>query len=441
MFFRDEQLARRLFRRPLARFALTCLILVAITLALWSYLNHTAAVTAAPNVTWPSISLHQVTSGLSGPVAITHAGDGSGRIFITERVGRIRIYNGSSLLGTPFLDISSRVQSSGSEQGLLSVAFPPDYASTGYFYVDYTSSIYGAIGDTIVARYRVTANPNVADPNSEQIILRISQPEANHNGGQLQFGPNDGFLYISTGDGGGGGDNHGSIGNAQNPAQLLGKLLRIIVNPSNSNPAPPISFTPNFTYYLPFIASSNFTYTIPISNPFTSTNGYRGEIWAWGLRNPWRFSFDRQNGNLYIGDVGQNLWEEVDFQASSVITGPNYGWRCYEGNHTYSFSNNANCNTASNFVFPVVEYAHSPECSVTGGYVYRGPTYIFMQGIYFYGDYCSAKIWGLQFDGSSWVTSLLATSPSALSAFGEDQAGELYIAGFSNGIIYKIQSP
>ncbi len=435
MFVDLEELARR----RLTRFALTCLVLVAITLALWIYLYRAPAITAAPAVSWPSISLHQVTSGLSSPVAITHAGDGSGRLFITERAGRIRIFNGVSLLGAPFLDIISRVQSDSSEQGLLSVAFPPNYSTTGYFYVNYTSSIYGAIGDTIVARYRVTANPNVADPNSEQIILRISQPEANHNGGQLQFGPNDGFLYIGMGDGGGGGDNHGAVGNGQDPAQLLGKILRIDVDQDSGNPAP-ISFTPSFTYYLPFVAANpSFTYTIPISNPYTSTVPFRPEIWAWGFRNPWRFSFDRQNGNLYIGDVGQGSREEVDFQASSVITGPNYGWRCYEGNSAY---NTSGCGPIGNYVFPVTDYDHGAgRCSVTGGYVYRGPSYASMQGIYFYGDYCARTIWGLQLDGSNWVTSVLTTAISSISTFGEDQAGELYIAGYGNGIIYKIQSP
>jgi glucose/arabinose dehydrogenase len=445
MVFRADAFARQHFRRPLLNLTLFFFLLLATTLGLWRWVYPPNSIAAAPRVVWPTISLHLITSGLSSPTSIGHAGDGSGRLLITERVGRIRIFNGSSLLATPFLDISSRVQSSGSEQGLLSVAFPPNYVSKGYFYVDYTSNIYGAIGDTIVARYHVTANPDVADPNSEQIIVRIPQPEANHNGGQLQFGPDDGFLYIGMGDGGGGGDSHGTIGNAQDPSQLLGKLLRINVEPGyNPYPTPALTFTPAFTLFLPYVTgvvSPPVTYTIPITNPYTSTIPFRPEIWAWGLRNPWRFSFDRQNGDLYIGDVGQNSYEEVDFQPSTIITGPNYGWRCYEGNHPYDFSNNANCNTASNFVFPVIEYPHSPECSVTGGYIYRGSSYAALQGIYFYADYCSAKVWGLRQDGSTWVSSLLATLSSSISSFGEDQAGELYVAGYGNGAIYQIQSP
>ncbi|HEX9076100.1 MAG TPA: PQQ-dependent sugar dehydrogenase, partial [Anaerolineae bacterium] len=291
-------------------------------------------VSAAPaTIIWPTISLHSLPSAFAQPVYVTHAGDNSGRLFIVERAGTIRIWKNGALLPAPFLDITSRVQSGYIEQGLLSVAFPPGYATKGYFYVDYTNKT--GIGNTIIARYSITANPDVADPNSEQVILNITQPEVNHNGGQLQFGP-DGYLYIGMGDGGGGGDQHGTIGNAQDPSTLLGKLLRINVEPSqHSGPVLPGA---TFMTFLPFIskAGSFFTYSIPATNPYTTTAGYRGEIWALGLRNPWRFSFDRQTGDLYIADVGQDSYEEVDFQPASSAGGENYGWRILEGNHCYN---------------------------------------------------------------------------------------------------------
>jgi glucose/arabinose dehydrogenase len=392
--------------------------------------TRTSAV-AAPNAALPTISFVPVVSGLSLPTSITHAGDGSNRIFVTEKVGRIRIIKNGVLQATPFLDISARVNSAGSEQGLLSVAFPPNYASKKYFYVYYTDK--NGIGDTMVSRFHLTNNPDIADPNSEEIILTQTQPETNHNGGQLQFG-RDGFLYIGLGDGGGGGDPHGTFGNAQNPATLLGKILRIDTEPHSTQPG--IGATGAFTYYFPVVArgSNSFNYSIPITNPYASTAGYRGEIWALGLRNPWRFSFDRATGDLYIGDVGQNAWEEIDFQPASSHGGENYGWRCYEGNHAY---NTTGCAPQSSYVAPIAEYDHSQGCSVTGGYVYRGATYATMQGVYFFADFCNGKVWGYQ-SGSSAV---LATAPSSVSTFGEDQAGELYLAGYGNGTLYKIASP
>ena len=389
--------------------------------------------TAAPlRASWPpSLTLTQIATGFTHPTYITHAGDGSGRIFIIEQPGRIRIVKNGVVQPTPFLDITSRVNSAGSEQGLLSVAFPPGFASKGYFFVDYTDMT--GIANTVVARYHVTANPDVADPNSEEIVLGITQPYANHNGGQLQFGP-DGYLYIGMGDGGSGGDPQN---NAQTPSVLLGKILRIDTE-QTAPPSPPSGGS--LLYYFPAIAKtfSIASYTVPATNPYTQTAGYRGEIWALGLRNPWRFSFDRSTGDLYIADVGQNAWEEVDFQSASSAGGENYGWRILEGTHCYNPS--SGCVPPARYSAPVAEYSHSFGCSVTGGYVYRGPGNAAMQGIYFYGDYCSGRIWGLQ-NAGGWQTQQLAQPSINISTFGEDEAGNLYVASYSGGAIYQITTP
>jgi glucose/arabinose dehydrogenase len=359
---------------------------------------------AALGAEWPQISLVKRFSGLSQPVHITHAGDGSGWIFIVEQAGRIRVASGGALRSTPFLDIGSRISCCG-EQGLLSVAFPPGFGSKRYFYVDYTDTT----GNTVISRFRLGADPDVADPSSEQIVLTIQQPYANHNGGQLAFGP-DGYLYVGMGDGGSGGDPQN---NGQNPASLLGKILRIDVE-SGASP-----------------------YAVPASNPFVAPAGYRPEIWALGLRNPWRFSFDRRTGDLYIADVGQNLYEEVDFQPVGDPGGENYGWRIMEGAHCY----NPNPCDRTGLVQPVFEYDHSQGCSVTGGFVYRGALYPRMQGVYFFSDYCSRRIWGLRREGSSWQSTLLLTSPYAVTTFGEDEAGSLYLADYSRGDVYQFADP
>lgn len=377
-------------------------------------------------VVWPDITLTQTVSGLSQPLHVAHAGDGSGRLFVVEKAGVIRIVQGGAVLPTHFLSITHRVGSSGGEQGLLSVAFPPDYASKGYLYVNYTD----VNGDTVVSRFYITADPDVADPASEQIILTIDQPYTNHNGGQLAFGP-DGYLYIGMGDGGSGGD---PDGNGQDPATLLGAILRIDVEP-----APPVApvFTPTHWIYLPLVLSQNgnggLPYDIPPTNPFTQTAGYRAEIWAWGLRNPWRFSFDRETGDLYIGDVGQNNYEEINFQPADSGGGENYGWAIMEGNHCYP---SGPCNETG-LVLPVAEYDHSLGCSVTGGVVYRGTTSA-LQGIYFFGDYCSGRIWGLAQEAGTWSTQILATTGLAISSFGEDEAGNVYLTDFWNGAVYQI---
>jgi glucose/arabinose dehydrogenase len=362
-------------------------------------------------LSWPTISLNQVVGGLAQPTSITHAGDNSSRIFVTEKPGRIRIIRNGALQPISFLDISAHIGNSpGGEQGLLSVAFPQGYGTTkNHFYVYYTNPG----GTLVIARYRSTANPDLADSNNEEIILSIEHPTfSNHNGGQLQFGP-DGYLYIGTGDGGSGGD---PFKNGQNPAVLLGKLLRIDVES----------------------ASAPSSYNIPATNPYVGTPGYRGEIWALGLRNPWRFSFDRQTGDLYLGDVGQNLWEEVNFQPANSGGGENYGWNILEGLHCYDPS--VGCVAPPRYASPVTEYPHSPDCSITGGYVYRGPGHTAMQGIYFYGDICSGNIRGLQRLNGTWFNNLLTTAPFGISAFGEDQTGNLYVADYPGGSIYQITS-
>jgi glucose/arabinose dehydrogenase len=333
----------------------------------------------------------------SSPIFLTHAGDATDRIFVIEQAGRIKVFPNSSntLLSKEFLNITDLV-SSGGEKGLLGLAFHPDYATNGYFYVNYTTA-----DSTVISRFQVTSNPDSAAMNSEFKILTFDQPYSNHNGGWTGFGP-DGYLYIGTGDGGSGGDPQN---NAQNINILLGKILRIDVDGG----------TP---------------YAIPVTNPFyDSTGNVAKEIYAWGMRNPWRCSFDPVTGWLWAGDVGQNAWEEIDI----IENGKNYGWRCYEGTHTY---NTSGCNYPE-YVNPIWEYGHNPECSITGGYVYRGPSVPELEGKYIYGDYCSSKIWSLEYDGiNPPVNQYLLNSTGSLTSFGVDQQNELYITSF-NGNIYR----
>lgn len=333
------------------------------------------------------------------------ARDGSGRLFVVEKGGTIRIVRNGVVQETPFLDITPLVNSAASERGLLGLAFHPKYTSTGQFFVYYTEQT----GDLIIARYKVSPDPNRADPNSAQQLLRIAHRDAaNHNGGNLMFGP-DGYLYIGTGDGGGAGDR---FGNSQNPGALLAKLLRIDVDSGNP-------------------------YGIPKDNPFVNRAGFRPEIWAWGLRNPWRYSFDRATGDLYIADVGQNLWEEVDFQPANSKGGENYGWNRMEGNHCYP--PNAQCDPAA-FVTPVAEYGHDRgDCSITGGYVYRGKDQPALMGAYFFSDACTGRFWALQRSAAGqWITSELINSGISVSSFGEDEQGELYVVGLSEGSLYRV---
>ena len=355
----------------------------------------------------PTLELTPHVSGLTQPVVVTHAGDGSNRLFVVEQAGRIRIVKAGALLAAPFLDIGARI-STGGERGLLGLAFPPGYADTGRFYVYYTNPS----GNIVIARYRRSAtDADRADPASEQVVITIDHPTfSNHNGGQLAFGP-DGYLYAGIGDGGGGGDPNN---NAQNPAQLLGKLIRI--NTEIGNPA---------------------TYTVPATNPFAASTTHRPEIWALGLRNPWRFSFDRQAHDLYLADVGQGNWEEIDFQPAASTGGENYGWRVMEGTHCYPPSTTS-CSTAG-LTPPVWEYDHSAgDCSVTGGYVYRGSASPRMQGLYIYGDFCTGRIWGLRREGGVWKNYHLISAPFRISTFGENEAGRLFVAAYNTGTIYEV---
>jgi glucose/arabinose dehydrogenase len=341
-----------------------------------------------------------VEGGLTRPTYLTHAGDD--RSFVVEQPGRIRIIEKGQLLDQAFLDVTDKVLSRGNEQGLLSVAFHPAYKTNGQFFIYYTRRPDGAI---VIERYTVSNNdPNLADALSARTMLVIPHAQAaNHNGGQLQFGP-DGYLYIGTGDGGGAGDQHGPIGNAQDPQALLGKMLRIDV-------------------------TNQDTYAVPPSNP--SGN----EIWASGVRNPWRFSFDRVTHDLYIADVGQNTYEEVDLQPASSKGGENYGWRIMEGSHC--FNPGQGCDQTG-LVLPVAEYSHDEGgCSITGGYVYRGSKYPALQGMYFFGDYCSGIMWSLQRDGDQWQMTKRLESGLNISSFGEDVNGELYVIDHG-GAVYQL---
>jgi glucose/arabinose dehydrogenase len=355
----------------------------------------------------------QVTTGLPDGTAIANAGDGSGRLFIVQQTGQIRIWTGSQVLSTPFLNIAGTSTSCTSggcgERGLLGLAFHPSYTTNGFFYVYYTRQSDGAIQ---VARYHVSANPDVADPASALVLLTIPHPsQANHNGGNLAFGP-DGYLYIGTGDGGGGGD---PFENGQNTDALLGKLLRIDVNGDD------------------FPADSTRNYAIPPTNPFVGVAG-ADEIWSYGLRNPWRFSFDRQTGDLYIADVGQGAWEEIDFQAAGAAGGQNYGWDCREGKHNYNDTNgdmNVNCGSVTS-IDPVLEYDHSLGCSVTGGFVFRNLPAHSLAGNFFYADYCSGRIWSASHAGPTWTSTQRFSTGLNITTFGQSETGRLYFLAPSN---------
>ena len=333
----------------------------------------------------------EVSTGFQRPVDIQNAGDGSGRLFVLEQPGRIRIIQDGQLLETPFLDVSDRVNDSGNEQGLLGLAFHPRYEENGLFFVNYTDNS----SHNVIARFHVSSDPNIADAASETTLISVDDPFPNHNGGVLVFGP-DGYLYGGLGDGGSGGD---PFGNGQSLNTLLGKILRIDVD--NGDP-----------------------YAIPADNPFGN------DIWAYGLRNPWRISFDSQTDDLWIGDVGQNAWEEIDYLPAGSPGGANFGWSLLEGNHPY------NGQAQPDLIPPVAEYSHAEGCSVTGGSVYRGsmPEW---QGIYLYGDYCSGTIWGLIHSDSGWQNQVLFGTNFRISTFGVDESNELYVADL-NGTIYKL---
>ena len=353
--------------------------------------------------------LEPVVSGVDRPVYLAEPDDGTGRLFVVEQPGRIGIVEDGALAPEPFLDITDRVESGGSEQGLLSVAFHPDFAENGEFFVGYTARSDEGAGDNTVSRFRVSAaDPDRADAASEEVLLAIEDPYPNHNGGLVAFGP-DGYLYAGLGDGGAGGDPEG---NAQNPETLLGNILRIDVN--DADPGLP--------------------YAIPDDNPYADGAGGRPEIWASGLRNPWRFSFDRETGDLWIADVGQNWIEEVDFQAADDPGGANYGWNVLEGTSCYA---DDECNPEP-FVAPVAEYTHDFGCSVTGGYVYRGGEIEALDGVYLYGDYCSGLVWGLEPDeAGGWRTLGPMETELNISSFAEDLSGNVYLLAL-DGTVFRL---
>lgn len=353
-----------------------------------------------------NIKFETTANGLNNPIFVTHAGDNSGRLFIVQRDGKILIHKNGALNSTPFLDIGGIIEDTSGEQGLLGLAFDPNYETNGKFYVVYTVTTDNAI---TLARFTVSGDPDIANTTPDPLIS-IPKTHANHNGGMIAFGP-DGYLYMAVGDGGGGGD---PDDNGQDKNSLLGKILRLDV--------------------------SGIGYAPPVTNPFVSDPNGKDEIWAYGLRNPWRFSFDRSLGDLYIGDVGQGKQEEIDFQPASSVGGENYGWRIMEGNLCYNPS--SNCTPPSDYMPPIHAYDHGVDdefgCSVTGGYVYRGSVFTELQGVYIYGDFCLGEIWGLVKNGSTWTPTLLADTDFYISSFGEDENGELYVVDYVGGAVYRL---
>jgi glucose/arabinose dehydrogenase len=348
--------------------------------------------------------LQLIASGLSSPLYLTSPPGDLSRLFVAEQTGAIRIIKDGTLLPTPFLDLSDRIVAGG-EQGLLGLALYPDFATNGRFVVHYTDPA----GDTHLSVFQVSAQPDIADAASEQVILTADQPYANHNGGQVLFGP-DGFLYLGLGDGGASNDPEGR---AQNLSDLLGSILRMDVQ-------------------------SGTSYTVPSDNPFVAQAGVQPEVWSYGLRNPWRFSFDRATGDLYIADVGQNRFEEVDVApaAAGIGKGVNFGWNIMEGAHCLT---GASCDQTG-LTLPDFEYGHDQGCSITGGYVYRGSAIPALQGLYFFGDYCQG--WVRSFRYASGTAAELTDWPTlrpggSVLSFGEDAAGELYVLS-SSGSVFKL---
>jgi glucose/arabinose dehydrogenase len=370
----------------------------------------------------PDIKLKLIASGLTAPVAMDCPKDGSKRLFICEQTGKIKIIKNGVILKKPFLDIGAKLDGTNkfySEKGLLGIVFHPKYKSNGKFYIYYSAPETDKNFDhkSILAEYTVSSDPDIADASSQKIILEVKEPESNHNGGQLAFGP-DGFLYVSLGDGGGGGDDHGVKGNGQDLNTLLGKILRIDVD-------------------------SKDPYSIPPDNPFVGNKDTRPEIWAYGLRNPWRFSFDRKTGALFCADVGEHKWEEIDI----IKKGGNYGWRITEGKHCYNPENGC---SFSNLELPIAEYGHSVGISVTGGFVYRGKNIPALHGKYIFGDW-RGKLFYLEEKDGNWIFNHLSADGKPndihmnINSFGEDENGEIYILTqktigtlFSNGSVYLI---
>jgi hypothetical protein len=357
-----------------------------------------------------TVTLTPVASGLTNPTFLTAPPGDTGRLFVLEQNGYVRIIKHGTLLATPFLDVHTLV-SGGSEQGLLGFAFYPDYATSGRFIISYTSPNGPMAGGTsVLARYIVSADPDVATATPDRILLTIDQPYENHNGGMIVFGP-DGFFYAGFGDGGSGGDPEG---HGQDRTELLGSLLRLDV-------------------------SGSAGYTIPPTNPYATSPSFRHELWNYGLRNPWRFSFDRQTGDLYIADVGQNAVEEVDVATAGGGGGENYGWNEVEGNQCYT----GGCNLAD-FAPPVITYDHSQGCAIIGGYVYRGADIPELAGTYFYGDACNGWVRSFRMSGGNATAPMAWSALSghgALQSFGEDARGELYLMTAGGGVYRIVKRP
>jgi glucose/arabinose dehydrogenase len=353
------------------------------------------------------LQLKFIDSGLSQPIGITNAGDGSNRLFIVQRRGLVRVVKNNALQAGSFMNISSKVSQSGSERGLLGLAFDPDFETNRRLFVFYTMA---SGGDIIISRFLADPGLETVNEGSEALLLRIEHSQyGNHNGGQLAFGP-DGFLYAAVGDGGHFGDPYNS---GQRKDTLLGKILRIDPDGTGAGPYD--------------------RYSVPASNPFVGEAGF-DEIWDYGLRNPWRFSFDRETDNLWIADVGQNNWEEINRESGSSAGGVNYGWDDMEGKHCYE----SGCSSTGKML-PIAEYSHSDGCSVTGGYVYRGTTQLDLVGNYVLADYCSGRVWTIS-AGSSALTQRLDTS-LAISSFGESETGELYAVDLGGGRLYRVVAP
>jgi hypothetical protein len=372
-------------------------------------LSSLAGACSEPTTPAPAaIALETVVQGLSAPVYVTAPPGDAERLFVVQRGGLVLIVEDGAALPTPFLDLRGSVTAAGSEQGLLSIAFHPQYTSNGWVYASYTNTQ----GDTRIVRHTVSANPDQVDPASGDTVLAVDQPFTNHNGGLVAFGP-DGMLYVGLGDGGGAGD---PLGHGQNITTLLGSMLRLDVDTA----------TP---------------YAIPVDNPLVGQTNARPEIWAHGLRNPWRFSFDRQTGDLYIADVGQSALEEVSFQPAASAGGENYGWNVMQASACFTPPNG--CSTAG-LILPVYDYPHAEGCSVTGGNVYRGNAHPALAGRYFFADYCGGWIRSFviqngQATGVRDHTDDLGTVPE-ISSFGEDGVGELYVVSLA-GTVYRVTAP
>lgn len=352
------------------------------------------------------LKLVKTVSGLEMPVQVTHAGDGSGRIFVVEQKGRILVIEDGEIKDEPFLDIVDRV-SCCHERGLLNVAFPPSYSADPLLYVSYTDKN----GDTVISRFATNGDPNRVEPDSEEILLLIDQPDVMHNGGHLAFGPRDGFLYIGSGDGGLWYENAG-----QDPKSLRGKILRIDVN------------------------GTGRPYSVPGSNPYSQNDDFRSEIWVLGVRNPWGFAFDKQTGDLFLPDVGNSHREEVNFQPATSEGGENYGWPIMEGSICFEFWP---CSQrVDGLKAPVAEYDHSQGCAIVGGAVYRGSESADLLGLFLFADFCNGRIWGLKRPGSDsldlWQTTLLANASVPISSVGEDEEGNVYVTGYQDGAVYML---